>query len=225
MKEIWKSSLRASIAGYASINYRLSPYPSHPKNPSFPNDPSRNVHYPSHLRDVEHALLYLEERHQISNRYLLIGHSAGATMAFELHHKCFSHKNLPVPAAILGIAGIYHLEAFIQSHSEIPVYREIIENAFPDELQWDSASPCTKQSTGSALWEHVKAIIISHSDQDELVEEKQASLMLEHARLSPTLRRKVHFLQASGKHDEIWESGTILATLIAKSLEILAVAL
>ena len=219
MEEIWKSSLRNSIAGFASINYRLSPLPSTSDNPSSPKDPSRNVHYPSHLQDVGHALLYLDKEYRIANRYLLVGHSAGATMALELHSS-FPQKHIPIPAAILGISGIYHFEAFIEAHSSIPIYREFMEAAFPNKAQWENAAPATNHEP-DPIWEQVKAIIISHSQEDELVEEKQASHMLERCRLSPLAKEKVHFLAASGRHDEIWESGHILADLVTKSVNIL----
>lgn len=210
------------IAGFASINYRLSPYPSHPNNPSSPDDLSRNVHYPSHLQDVGQALIYLEEQYQIANRYLLVGHSAGATTAFELHNWYFPHKSLPRPAAVLGVSGIYHFDAFVQAHSEIPAYKELIENAFPDIASWDKASPYTNRLPDHAIWEHAKVVIVAHSDNDELVEKGQATSMLERARTTPHVKEKVQFLKASGSHDEIWQSGSILAGLIAKSIEILS---
>jgi kynurenine formamidase len=214
-----KSSLEVSIAGFASINYRLSPYPSHPKSPSSPGDKSRNVHYPVHLTDVSRALLYLDEKYRISNRYLLTGHSAGATLAFELNN-CYPQKTqLPQPACVLGISGIYDLEAFVKSHSNIPAYRTLIENAFPDKSLWEQASPNKSRLSEFAKWQDAKAVIISHSDEDELVEKAQASYMLERARMASGA--KVHFLPATGTHDEIWESGHILAGLITKSIEIL----
>ena len=128
---------------------------------------------------------------------------------------------LPIPAAVLGVAGIYNFEAFIEDHSETPTYRELIENAFPDKRLWERASPYRSCLPNYAAWEQAKAIIISHSDQDELVEKAQSSYMLERARMAPHCKNKVHFLKASGEHDEIWASGTILADLITKSIEIL----
>ena len=221
VKELWKSSLKLSIAGFASLNYRLSPYPSHPDDPSSPDDPSRNVHYPDHLIDVAQGLLYLEEHYHIANRYILVGHSAGGTMAFELHNWYMPLRMLPVPAVVLGVAGIYNFEAFIENHSEIPAYRELIENAFPDKRLWERASPYKNRLPNYAAWEQAEAIIIAHSDQDELVEKAQSSYMLERARMAPHCKKKVHFLEASGAHDEIWGSGYILAGLITKSIEIL----
>ncbi len=215
------SSLRDSIAGFASINYRLSPYPSHTTDPSSPDDKSRNVHYPAHLMDVSRALLYLDEKYRIQNRYLVAGHSAGACLAFELNDWFLSGNSLPQPACILGVSGIYDLEAFIDAHSEIPAYRALIENAFPEKSLWEEASPNKSDLSKTAKWQTARAIIVSHSDEDELVEKAQASHMLKRARMAPSADEKVHFLPAKGAHDEIWESGNILADLITKSIEIL----
>ncbi len=216
-----KAPLKHSVAGFASINYRLSPYPSHHKHPSSPGDNSRNVHYPAHLSDVSRALLYLDAKYRINNRYLLAGHSAGATLAFELNNYYLPKTQLPQPACVLGISGIYDLDAFIISHSEIPAYRMLIENAFPNKSLWEEASPNKSRLPETAKWQDARLIIISHSGDDELVEEAQASYMLERARLAPNSKEKVHFLPATGAHDEIWQSGHILAGLITKSVEIL----
>lgn len=182
------------------------------------DDPARNVHYPAHLQDVEQALLYLDNQYQISGRYLLAGHSAGATLAFELHNT--PTYKVPAPAGLLGIAGIYHFEEFLKAHSTSPVYQQFMENAFPDRASWEKAAPCTNQEPAAA-WEDARAVIIAHSDQDELIEKEQALLMLERVRLSTHGKERVHFLEASGLHDEIWQSGHILAGLFTKALQIL----
>jgi kynurenine formamidase len=217
---IWKSPLRDSIAGFASINYRLSSYPSHSKFPSLPDDPSRNVHYPAHIEDVAQALLYLDENYQIGNRYLLVGHSAGATMAFELHNSYLQSGSLPQPVCVLGISGIFDFEAFVENHSEIPVYKKIMDNAFPDKSLWEEASPYINRSLGH-IWEQAKAVVISHSKHDGLVEYSQATSMLERVRAIAHCSERVHFLEASGAHDEIWENGNILAGLIMECLKML----
>lgn len=214
VNELWNSSSKTLIAGFASINYRLSPYPDHPELPSSPEDPSRNVHYPSHVSDIEQALLYLEDQYRINDRYLLVGHSAGATMALELQ-KGF----LPTPIAVLGIAGIYDFEGLIKAHSH-PAYREFMESAFPDRSLWKKAAPYTNFSPDN-LYEIAKVVIISYSDDDELVETRQATSMLERIASGPLSKEQVHVLKASGNHDEIWGSGTILAGIITKSLDII----
>ncbi|KAE9376755.1 alpha/beta-hydrolase [Stipitochalara longipes BDJ] len=214
------SSLKDSIAGFASVNYRLSPYPSHPMDPSSPDNKARNVHYPAHLMDVSCALLYLDDKYKINDRYIVAGHSAGACLAFELNDWFLPGTQLPQPACVLGISGIYDLEAFIDAHSEIPAYRTLIENAFPDKNLWEEASPNKSDLSKTAKWQNAKAVIVSHSDEDELVEKAQASYMLKRARIAPSANEKVYFLPATGAHDEIWESGHILAGLITKSIKI-----
>lgn len=150
-----------------------------------------------------------------------MGHSAGATMAFEMNNKKVGSTGVPDPIGVLGIAGIYHFEAFLENHSQSPVYREFMENAFPNRESWEKAAPYTNREPGFAVWENAKAVIIAHSEDDELIEKEQASFMLERAHLTPRTKDKVHFLQANGLHDEVWESGHILADLITRSLQIL----
>ncbi|CAD0107241.1 unnamed protein product [Aureobasidium uvarum] len=48
-----------NVAGFVSLDYRLSPYPSHPTSPSSPGDDSRNVQHPEHLNDILAALFFL----------------------------------------------------------------------------------------------------------------------------------------------------------------------
>lgn len=71
------------VAGLASMNYRLSPYPSHPTDPSNPADPARNVKHPDHINDVLAAILYLQDKYCFEERYILVGHSCGATLAMQ----------------------------------------------------------------------------------------------------------------------------------------------
>jgi kynurenine formamidase len=170
--------------------------------------------------DVAHALIYLEDNFHIENRYILAGHSAGATMAFELHSWYMNGEPLPKPSCVLGIAGIYNFEGFLEAHKNISAYKELMENAFPDKGLWKEASPYRSHLPGMANWEHAKAVIISHSDQDELVERAQADFMLERLRKTQHFEGKIHFLEASGAHDEIWQSGQVLADLISKSLQL-----
>lgn len=214
MDKLWQSNLRGSIAGFASINYRLSPYPNHSEVPSSPRDPSRNIYHPAHLSDVGKALLYLDDQHQISDRYLLIGHSAGATIAFELQT-----TSLPTPVGVLGIEGIYDFDGLIKAHSN-PLYQQFMDNAFPDKTLWKKAAPYTNYSPDN-LYEQAKMVILSYSVDDDLVETGQVTSMLERIASGPLRKEQVHVLKASGSHDEIWGGGTILAGLVTQSLELL----
>jgi len=83
----------AAIAGFASLNYRLSPYIESPDGASAVSahdheieDPVRalNAKHPDHIKDVWLALDYLQHEFRMGGRYILIGHSAGATLALQL---------------------------------------------------------------------------------------------------------------------------------------------
>jgi len=144
-------------------------------------------------------------------------------LAFQLDDCYTQNKHIPTPLSVLGISGIYNFEAFLEAHSDVPVYKALMENAFPDRSLWEKACPYTNRLANHASWKRSKAIILSHSDEDELVEKAQANFMMERVLTNPAFADSVHFLPATGPHDGIWESGDILAGLIEKSLEILGV--
>lgn len=160
------------IAGFASISYRLSPHPNHPQKQSrTPPEEYRAAKHPDHIRDVEAALAFLQNTFGFGSRYILAGHSCGATLAFQVvmgavgsHPEDTFHggadntgagaettsassgplpPSLPAsPTAIVGVAGIYDLRRLCYDHREISAYREIIEGAFgADEMLWDTVSP------------------------------------------------------------------------------------
>lgn len=174
------------------------------------------------MLDVARALLYLEKQYGIANRYILAGHSAGATIAFQLRNYSMK-ENLPTPAGVIGIAGIYHFEAFVEAHNEIPEYKALMENAFPDHSVWDDSSPAVTALEGPALWEQSELVVLSYSDEDELVEKWQVTAMLRRAGTVDQAEEKVHLIDISGKHDEVWENGNLLGGLILKSMELLRI--
>ncbi|KAJ5620349.1 hypothetical protein N7510_004333 [Penicillium lagena] len=166
------------IAGYASISYRLSAHPNHPQDPqSTPSAEFRDAKHPDHISDVEAALTFLQTTYGFGSRYILVGHSCGATLAFQTvmgavaghREQSFtagaydpstgaetvfsSLGSLPPrltahPTAIVGVAGIYDLRKLRDTHREISAYREFIEGAFgKDEKLWDAVSPA--QMVGS----------------------------------------------------------------------------
>ncbi|KFY70699.1 hypothetical protein V498_10262, partial [Pseudogymnoascus sp. VKM F-4517 (FW-2822)] len=169
------------ISGYASLNYRLSPYPSHPSHPSTPSDPSRAAQHPEHLDDITTALLLLEKVYGIDGRYLLAGHSCGATLAFQVPAISGGGEKLPVPSVIIGSEGIYDIPSLLERNSH-PIYREFIISAFGEaEEMWGAASPRLAASGGEEprLWEKAGVVTISHSEEDEYVEMAQSVDMLE----------------------------------------------
>ncbi|KAJ5158928.1 uncharacterized protein N7500_008579 [Penicillium coprophilum] len=166
------------ISGFASISYRLSAHPNYPQNPTStaPKD-LRDAKHPDHIRDVEAALAFLQNTYGFGSRYILIGHSCGATLAFQAVMGAVSHHReqafvgstenpdnsigfvsaspgpLPPaltaqPTAIVGVAGIYDLRRLRDTHANISAYHEFIEGAFgTDEVLWDGVSPA--QMVGS----------------------------------------------------------------------------
>ncbi len=122
---------------------------------------------------------------------------------------------IPQPLCIVGSEGIYDLSELVESHED-PYYRQFVVSAFgSDEAAWRTASPFSSQDP--ALWQKAKTIIISHSDEDELVGEMQAELMLE--RIHRTADCQSRFIPAIGQHDEIWEEGHELARIVIEALE------
>lgn len=212
-----RSAIAAKIAGYASINYRLSPYPSHPTNPSNPSDPARNVRHPDHINDVLTAILFLQERYNFNDRYILVGHSCGATLASQVAMKRYwgsqyestlaLELNVEPPIAIVGLAGIYDLSMFVSLHKDQPVYEEIVQNAF-GSADWHTVSPMHAEFDES--WPDGKLVVIAHSDGDALVERAEAEAMMKALHVQgwdASGQRTVNWLDLKGDHDEIWQSG------------------
>lgn len=213
------STAENDIVGFASINYRLSSYGNHATKPSSPVDPSRNAEHPDHLNDITRALVFLEKTYMINDRYLIVGHSCGATLAFQIPEKDGQEK-VPQPFCIIGSEGIYDLPSLVEVHKDSPFYRQFVVAAFGnDKNAWIEASPCTARAP--AIWAKTNALIISHSDDDELVEKQQALMMLERLYTTDEWHGQARYVSVSGKHDEVHEKGTELARIIEEGLTLM----
>ncbi|KAJ9667527.1 hypothetical protein H2201_002396 [Coniosporium apollinis] len=230
------------IAGFASLNYRLSPYPSHPTDPSRPDDAARNARHPDHLEDVTAALRWLSREYNVGSvgrgpayEYLLVGHSCGATLAFQALRELAARRgdysprsgygDLAPPAAVVGLCGIYDIPLLVETHSH-PAYREFVEAAFgKEEREWAKASPVGGVGTlrdGDGEGGRC-VVVLGHSVQDELVDRNQRDAMVE------TLRgegfegegadRERVVLDMVGKHDEVWEKGEQVMKAIEVALD------
>ncbi|GAB7363899.1 hypothetical protein MBLNU230_g4462t1 [Neophaeotheca triangularis] len=219
------------IAGLASINYRLSPYPSHSTDPSNPADPARNARHPDHITDVLAALLQLQETHAFGENYILVGHSCGATLALQVAMRRFwgtqydvsslaLEMNVLPPLAIVAVEGIYHLPALLEAHTDQPVYGDIVENAF-GQSDYKAVSPAAWDWEGSGSWDEGLAVVLAHSREDELVEWEQVELMKDSLKgWSAMNDGRVKLIEVKGKHDEVWEEGTELARAIEAAFEL-----
>ncbi|CAI4210220.1 unnamed protein product [Parascedosporium putredinis] len=153
--------LRPAIRGFASLDYRLSSHPNHAQDPSStPADRLRCAKHPDHIRDICLALRYLDAKFNMRDRYILVGHSVGATLAFQLLMGDQATKGftspaaqpteagaLPLPASILGIAGIYEFYDFAYRHGG--PYIPMVEGALgPDHSKWNDAAPLKASLAG-----------------------------------------------------------------------------
>ncbi|PLB40027.1 arylformamidase [Aspergillus candidus] len=213
------------IAGLASIEYRLSPHPSHPQDPStIPPREYRSAKHPEPVRDVQAALALLQRKYGFGSRYVLAGHSCGATLAFQVVMGSFrngAEAEYVCPEAILGMAGIYNLRLLRDTHVDVSAYQMFIEGAFgPDEAVWDAASPVVVEGAGGVRggWRSGRLAVLAHSEGDSLVDIAQRDAMAESLASwadDGGRTRWVHRLPILGEHDEAWEKGDELASAIA----------
>ncbi|KAJ5151950.1 hypothetical protein N7492_010245 [Penicillium capsulatum] len=235
------------IAGFASISYRLSPHPNHPQSESgtLPEE-YRSAKHPDHIRDVEAALALLQNTFGFGSRYILAGHSCGATLAFQAvmgtvgNHREQSFQDdtdeissSVSPTAIVGVAGIYDLRRLCYKHREISAYREFIEGAFgSDETLWDAVSPAqifaSRGEEGG--WKSGRLAVLAHSKDDELVDDGQLEAMRDALKgweesdafapkAESAKHRHVRVLSINGAHDDAWSRGQELARAIQVAFE------
>lgn len=227
------STLNA-ISGIATLNYRLSPYPAHPTSPSNPHDPSRNARHPDHINDVLSAILYLQETYAFGHRYVLIGHSCGATLALQVTMKRYwgaqydptsaLELNVEPPVAIVGVSGIYDVPRLVDDNAAIPAYRDFVVNAMGGERAvWEGVSP--SRGDFREGWAEGNLVVLVHSEADELVGMEQSEIMWDafgeqgfEEEVGSQRRRK--FVRLTDlKHDEVWEDGREFAGIIKQTID------
>lgn len=249
-----------SLAGLVSLNYRLSPHPSHP--PASPADAvARGVRHPQHVADVRAALAFLgrvgvlgggsgdggaereEEREgkggKANAKWVLAGHSCGATLAFQavMHPVRWGlgevgGEGWDKPAALVGFNGLYDLAGFIDAPPEGYAhlrdgYREFVEGAFgADERAWRGACPATTEGKWVGEWigagagdeaKGEKVVVLVQSREDTLVPWEQLEAM--RARLGSEGQVGVKVMEATGNHDDVWREGGRMAEVLWNVLE------
>ncbi|KAM7208516.1 Alpha/Beta hydrolase fold [Naviculisporaceae sp. PSN 640] len=221
----------APIAGLASLNYRLSPYPDHPTDPSPPSDPgvppdpARLAKHPDHIADVLTGIAFLQRLGAANGRYVLAGHSCGATLAFQAvmdpARWGLKEKTIGKPSVLLGVNGLYDLAGFIANPPAKfkdlrDAYEEFTRGAFGDDkAAWKAACPATA-SAWPHEWKDGTRVILVQSRGDSLVPYDQLEGMRAYLEAESSLH--VEELEAGGEHDQIWEEGDRLAQLCSEAV-------
>lgn len=184
--------------------------------------------HPTHVEDVLTAIKWLQRKYRFGERYVLAGHSCGATLAFQAVMGQWpasadlvgTDAVMPQPMGIIGLAGIYDLVLLASTFKDVPVYREFLEGAFgKDQTEWRKASPVYGEY--ERTWPNGKALILGWSEDDTLIDVEQirrmTTTMLQH---KPAGRVDYH-RRMKGKHDDLWQQGAELAGAIKLALSIL----
>lgn len=232
------------IGGFVSLNYRLSEHPDYPQDPSKvePNR-LRVARHPDHINDVLMGMSALQQKYGFGSRYILVGHSCGATMALQsvmdLRETAVCRSSWTPPAAILGVDGIYDLPRLVEKFKGKLEYRESVVHAFgSNDDSWAGVSPARGTWLDKQLaWgrEGTKLLVLAHSVDDNLVDWSQVEVMADKVQCAwgnPIVPRvdadsketdagpvdrsgNFALLDLRSAHHQVWESGWELARAIA----------
>ncbi|KAM0507023.1 hypothetical protein ACHAP8_000648 [Fusarium lateritium] len=199
------------VAGFISIDYRLSPHPEFPQE-------AATAKHPDHLEDIWSALNYAQEKYGLSENYILVGHSAGATLAMQLlmsDEILPSHPKGSLPAAIIGVSGIYDLVGLNERFNG--GYAGFIGSAFgEDKSEWEKASPAKFGSCLKSKWSNGKLVLLAWSPEDGLIDEPEIDNM------ATLLAKQEVNLEVNkdlrGEHDYVWQDGSQIARLVITTL-------
>ncbi|KAI2641445.1 alpha/beta-hydrolase [Hypomontagnella submonticulosa] len=218
---------KPSIAGFASLDYRLSPHPEFPQDrATTPPDRFRGATHPDHIADVRTGIAFLQRRYGFGSRYVLVGHSCGACLAYQVlagsavlgsSSSADDTTDPELPKAVFGFEGIYDMTGINARMGG--GYSGFLEAAFGAPEKWDAAAPMKcAGSYGDVLTGRVA--VLGHSPDDELVDMPETDGMA--ARLRKDGVTEVLVVKdLTGKHDEIWQDGSGVARTLLRILEIL----
>ncbi|KAI0444575.1 alpha/beta-hydrolase [Xylaria telfairii] len=240
----------AAIAGFASIDYRLSPHPLFPQDPATtPADQYRGAQHPDHLDDVRSALVFLQRTYGFGSNYVLIGHSAGAALAFQLLATSplpSSSASAPttdagtkqaeypvLPAAVVAFEGLYDFTGINERFGG--GYTPYFRGAFGDDPEgWDVAAPIKFSGNYTERWTGGEFLLLGWSTDDTLVDEPEADNMAQRLRdvdgfvegdESAGKKRLLLLKDLRGDHDELWQGGEEVARIVWVALRKLGVGL
>lgn len=202
---------------FASLSYRLSPHPDFPHGVDADGvvvrEPNSRVtahkcgaRHPEHLEDCLEGMRVLKRDFGMG-RFLMLGHSCGATLAFQVLERMQKVKGEGgLPRAeeclmVFGIEGIYNLRGLIREHGE--GYRGFIESAFGPENNgkaWNEASPGV---IGIGGWKGL--VVLGQSDEDELIGWRQVEGMKKRCEETKGAEGGVRVVKLVGGHDAVLE--------------------
>ncbi|UPK99743.1 hypothetical protein LCI18_010678 [Fusarium solani-melongenae] len=199
------------ISATISINYTLSPFPTHP----------------GHIKDVLQAFTLLCSLGLEDGSYLLSSHSAGACLVFQAALFDAQHWGtefedippLPRPAVVLGLNGLYDIPDLVSdlgdSHQHLQeIYKILLVQAFgEDQTTWTAASPArfdVKTLTKKVEEERVaRLVLLDQSPEDQLEPIAQADKMERHLKEIQGIK-VVRGHRCQGRHAAPWEEGYMI---------------
>jgi acetyl esterase/lipase len=179
--------------------------------------------HPDHLYDVQAGIRYLQGRFRFQDRYVLVGHSCGATLAFQTTiEQALSDENITKstvpPQAIVGVAGIYDLVLLRDMDPYPPSCQYFLSQAFgTDEQVWKRASPVKGDYMRN--WPEGRVTILVKCSEDEYVSPVQLDVMgnaLESWWKQDGKNLEIHTVY--GAHDDCWKLGAGLVFGINRAL-------
>ena len=220
-----------TISGIASINYTVSPFPTHPTTPydlehKSKQDVAREARHPDHVRDVVYGLNLLGTLGLTDGSYILSGHSCGACIAVQAVFVPPTHWGLtnlpepPRPASFIGLNGLYDLPGLVtglsDSHKHLrDAYESIMSQAFgADQQDWFKASAAhisldhLSERNKNGRLPHI--IVLDQSPQDQLVPMNVPGL------------RIVGGKRCTRLHAAPWEEGGMIWESVQDALGLLA---
>ncbi|OTA67194.1 alpha/beta-hydrolase [Hypoxylon sp. EC38] len=219
----------SSIAAFASIDYRLSPHPDFPQDPATtPPEQLRNARHPDHLNDVRSALAFLQRRYGFGDRYVLLGHSAGGTLAYQIlatapplesnsREGRYEDVEVELPQAVFGFESIYDLTGINVRFGGS--YAGFLTAAFGGPENWDAAAPM--KYAGRYRDRFAGLAVLGQSPDDELVDELEADGMVERLRGDLDAEKVLLIKDLEGTHNETWQDGTGVVRTVLRILKIL----
>ncbi|XXH00089.1 hypothetical protein Hte_006431 [Hypoxylon texense] len=226
------------IAAFASIDYRLSPHPDFPQDPATtPPEQYRGARHPDHVDDVRAAIRYLQGKFGFGERYILVGHSAGATLSYQIAMTAYqdqddgdgnsnsngnSNNDIELPVALCGLEGIYDFHGL--NDRKNGTYAEFLTAAFGDPAGWDAAAPM-KCVLHEGVYGRGELWVLAHSPDDELVDmpesEGMAKRLLEGKPPGDEEDKVLLIKDLRGKHDDVWRDGEGVASAVRRTLDAL----